>query len=178
MIIAEKNPLRCQTQISGGLVLGAWCLVLGAWCGCLPVIIHKSRLNVPAVVRFVYSGSISAWILLRPIHTVFIQISAAFALRKYSCNPTRPRFDICWKWGLGPVQTPLFSGASEPLLGHETQPAIPPVHEHFGSRHDLQHTQLDIHAPCGVLWTRPESGNTFFLNLAGILTVLGEASKR
>ena len=75
------------------------------------------------------------------------------------------------------LQRLKISGASEPLLGHETQPAIPPVHEHFGSRHDLQHTQLDIHALCGVLWTRPESGNTFFLNLAGILTVLGEGLK-
>ena len=75
------------------------------------------------------------------------------------------------------LQRLKISGASEPLLGHETQPAIPPVHEHFGSGHDLPHTQLDIHAPCDVLWTRPESGNTFFLNLAGILTVLGEGCK-
>ena len=75
------------------------------------------------------------------------------------------------------LQRLKISGASEPLLGHETQPAIPPVHEHFGSRHDLPRTQLDIHAPCDVLWTRPESGNTFFLNLAGILPVLGDDRK-
>ena len=77
--------------------------------------------------------------------------------------------------------TYFFRGQVNLFWSHETQPAKPSQQYRLctntSARGTTFHTQLDIHAPCDVLWTRPESGNTFFLNLAGILTVLGEDLK-
>ena len=71
-------------------------------------------------------------------------------------------------------QVSLF-GATVPSQ-QRTRP-VTNLHAHFGSGNHLPHTSLNIHAPCDVLQTRPESCNPFFLNFAGILTVLGEDLK-
>ena len=158
----KKNPLRCAVKLES----------LGDWC-CL--IKNKLILLYSAVMIGTQTCS---QVPMNPRYIQYYTYSIhrdkyLFGQKLVSQNS---------KIGFGPGSEPTFFGGKWTSFGatkpsQQRQPAIPPVHEHFGSGHDLPHTQLDIHAPCGVLWTRPESGNTFFLNLAGILTVLGEGCK-
>ena len=73
------------------------------------------------------------------------------------------------------------SGASEPhgatVPSQQRTRPVTNLHAHFDSGNHLPHTPLNIHAPCDVLQTRPESNNPFFLKFAGISTVLGEGLK-